>query len=404
MKNRTPFLILGALIVLFVIILALQPQPLDWRPTLEGDSALPLGAEVLYTLLPEWVGADVQPVDEPPFLFLADSAQTATTYFFLATDFGPDAAEGRRLLRYAERGNTVFVAAETLSGFLADTLGVPQDVADANEMAPGLWTEIQFGLQNDSLLHLANPAAQRMDGYRFPFGVVSWGFDGLDPARTTVLGFDADSVATLARVQVGKGAFILSTTPYAFTNAALTGPGDAPAYVGAVLGYLPSQPLFWDTYYKPFRDPAQTPLRVILRAPALKWAYVLLLLGALLFLVFRGRRWQRPVPVVVTPLNAQVGFVETVGRLYFQHADHRGLVKRKQRYFLDRLRTRLSLSDVDLSEATEARVAARSGLPEAQVHALFTRLRRLHRTRTPEPRDLIELDRALDRFYDEVGR
>ncbi|NNF59041.1 MAG: hypothetical protein HKN04_12475, partial [Rhodothermaceae bacterium] len=80
------------------------------------------------------------------------------------------------------------------------------------------------------------------------------------------------------------------------------------------------------------------------------------------------------------------------------------LLRRKQRYFFDRLRTRLALSEVDLSEDTEARVIKRSGVPEAQVRALFTRLRRLHRTRMPESRDLIELDQALDRFYDEVGR
>ncbi|NNF59012.1 MAG: DUF4350 domain-containing protein, partial [Rhodothermaceae bacterium] len=328
MRKNVPLLLLGGLVVVFVIVLALQPQPLDWRPTLERDSARPFGAEVFYTLLPEWIGAEVEPIEAPPFVFLGDSSQTGTTYVFLATDFGPDDAEAGRLLRYAERGNTVFVAAETISGMLADSLGVPPDTAEAHEMAPGLWTEIRFTLENDSLLHLANPAMARPEGYRFPFSVVSWALDGVDPSRSTVLSMDEDSVATMARIDVGEGAVILSSTPLAFTNVALTGEGDGADYVAGVLGYLPSQPVYWDAYYKPFREAAQTPLRVVLRAPALTWAYGLILLGVVLFLLFRGRRWQRPVPVVAPPPNAQVGFVETVGRLYYQHADHRGLLRR----------------------------------------------------------------------------
>ena len=174
--------------------------------------------------------------------------------------------------------------------------------------------------------------------------------------------------------------------------------------MAGVLGYLPSQPVFWDTYYKPFAGRAQTPLRYILREPPLKWALRLMLLGVLLFIVFRGRRWQRAVPVVAAPVNATLDFVRTVGRLYFQHADHSALVDRKLRYFFDRIRTRLGLADLDLSEATERRVAARTSLSDEHIAGLFARFRRLRRSRAVDPKHLVELDRSLDRFYEAVGR
>lgn len=403
MSNRVPVLILGLLAVVFVIVTALQPTPQDWRPTYERDAAQPLGAEVFHTLLADWVGAPVETVEGPPFLRLADSSQSALTYFFLTTAFAPDAAEARRLLRFAERGGTVFVAAEDVHGPLADTLGLPRAEAEAQGTEWGLsYLSSGFGTRSDSLLYLVNPAFRRA-GYRFPFSVVHAQIRGLDPARTTILGRDDAPRTTFVRIAVGEGAFLLCSTPLVFTNAALVGTGDAAAYVGGVLGYLPQQPVLWDDYYKPFRPP-QTPLRVVLQAPALRWAYGLVVVGALLFVLFRGRRWQRPVPVVAPPENALVGFVGTVGRLYWQHGDREGLVARKRRYFLDRLRSRLHLADVDLSEETEQRVVQRSGLPEAEVAALFARFRRLHGSPTPDPRELLALDHALDRFYDAVGR
>ncbi|MDX1420027.1 MAG: DUF4350 domain-containing protein [Rubricoccaceae bacterium] len=405
MTSRLPLLLVGLLAAAFVVFVALQPTPPDWRPTYERASPQPLGTEVFYTLLADWVGAPVTPVLDPPFLRLADSSRTDLTYLFLTDAFAPDEAEAHRLLRFAARGGTVGVAADEVAGPLADSLGRPRAAAEAEPWGL-VYAWNGFGDGRDSLLHLTSPALRAPGGagYRFPLAVARFDIEGLDPERTTVLGLDGDSLATFVRVRVGEGQVLLLSTPLAFTNAALVGEGDAAAYLGGVLGYVPRQPVLWDDYHKPFRAEARTPLRVVLQSPPLRWAYGLVALGTVLFVLFRGRRWQRPVPVVAPPPNALVGFVETVGRLYWQQGDRRALVARRRRTFLDRLRVRLHLDDVGLDEATERRVVQRSGLPERQVAALFARFRRLDRTRAPEPRDLLELDRALDRFYDAVGR
>ncbi len=409
MKAKLPLVVIGVLTVIFVILLAVQPRPVDWRPDLREDSDNALGAEILAQLLPRWLadtmGNDVEmfTILEPPFLHLADESLTGTTYFFLTNDFSPDEAETRRLVEYAERGNTVFIAAESVKGALADTLGVSADSVE--KFVGGLDYGYRSFLEGgDSTLFLANPALERDVGFSFSFDVGAWVIDGLDTTRTAVLGTNRSGEPTLVRIDAGEGAFILSSTPYAFGNAAFTGEGDGAEYVAGVLGYVPSQPVFWDTYYKPFANQAQTPLRYILREPPLKWAFRLMLLGVLLFIVFRGRRWQRAVPVVTAPANATLDFVRTVGRLYFQHADHSALVERKLRYFFDRIRARLALTDVDLSEETERRVAARAGIADEHIAMLFTRFRRLRRSRSIEPEQLVDLDRSLDRFYDAVGR
>lgn len=409
MKAKLPLIAIGVLFVIFVLLLAVQPRPVDWRPDLQHDSDNALGAEILAGLLPQWLAGTpggelaLTPVMDPPFIHLADESLEGTTYLFLTNDFSPDQAETLRLVEYAERGNTVFIAAERVMGPLADTLGVPADSTDSS--FGGLYYRYGNGFGgSDSTLYLVNPALEREGGFAFSYDVGGWVMDGLDELRTTVLGTTDLGEPTFVRIGVGRGAFLLSSRPYAFGNAAFTGEGQGAEYVAGVLGYLPSEPVFWDTYYKPFSDQAQTPLRYILREPPLKWALRLMLLGLLLFIVFRGRRWQRAVPVIATPANATLDFVRTVGRLYFQHADHSALVDRKLRYFFDRIRTRLGLADVDLSQETERRVSARTGLSDEHIASLFAQFRRLRRTRAIEPEQLLELDRSLDRFYEAVGR
>ena len=409
MKAKLPLIIIGVLAVVFVILISVQPRPVDWRPDLRRDSDNALGAEIFAELLPRFLAGpngeevDVTPILDPPFIHLGDESLEGTTYLFLTNDFSPDEAETLRLYEYAERGNTVFIASQSITGALADTLSIPTDSVDAS--VDGFdYRYRSFLGRGDSTLQLVNPALAKDEGYAFSYEVGNWMMAGLDTTRTTVLGTAFAGEPTLIWVEAGEGAFLISSTPYAFGNAAFTGDGEGAEYVAGVLGYLPSQPVFWDTYYKPFASRAQTPLRHILREPPLKWALRLMLLGVLLFIVFRGRRWQRAVPVVAAPVNATLDFVRTVGRLYFQHADHSALVDRKLRYFFDRIRTRLGLADVDLSEETERRVAARTGLSNEHIAGLFARFRRLRRSRAVKPDQLVELDRSLDRFYEAVGR
>ena len=395
-------LLLAGLALLLGALLLAEPRPLDFRPDYRHTSADPLGGAVLHALLPAWTGTAVETVAQTPYVHLADTA-LAGTYFFLTDTFDPDPAELERLLAFAARGGTVFVAANVVGDALGDTLsGVRVDGDRRWDRSLTTVPVVRDG--GDSLLHLAAPGLARPSGYRFPLDVRDERLDGLDSARTTALGTDVWHDETLVRVPVGRGAFVVSSTPAAFSNAALTGPGDGAAYVAGVLGYLPAGPVLWDARHKPGRQGPASPLRVVLATPPLRWAFTLLLLGAALFAGFRGRRWQRPVPVGAPPPNALVGFVRTVGRLYAQHGDRARLVERRRRYFFDRLRTRLGLADPDLSADTEARVAARSALPPDEVAALFDRFRRFQTGAAPTTPALLDLDRALLRFYDALGR
>ena len=425
MSARSYLLLLGALVVALVAVELARPTPLDLRVRLERQGDAPFDAEVFYETLPDWLGQPVEPVGVPAFERLADTTLRGRTYLVLAQSVAPDAAEAERILDFVARGNTLAVLTHALTGPLAaaltlpDTtervgegpepgdLGIPEPSGEAFLVDPvygGIGEVLARGALDPDTLRLEPPGVA--GDYGFPIEVRAAEVVGLDSARTEVLGhaawpWDADGrMVTLARIAHGDGEVLVSSTPLAVSNAALTGDGDGPAYAAALVAALPDQPVLWDDYHKPYREHAQTPLRFVLQTPALRGAYLVLLLAGLLYVAFRGRRWQRAVPVVAPPPNAQREFARTVGRLRYVHRDDRALARRVEHVVLDRLRTELRIADPALDDATARLAAARAGVPEDEARALFGALRRARQR--PAPDDLVRLDARVARFFRHV--
>ncbi|MEM1054171.1 MAG: DUF4350 domain-containing protein [Bacteroidota bacterium] len=401
MKGTSLLWIVGVLAGILILLLLSSPSPEDIRIRLEREGAAPFDAEVLYEALPGWLGAEVTPVGDPAFVTLADTTLTNTTYLFLTRHFEPGEDEADRLLAFLERGNTVFVAAHGMTGPFFERLGTP-DTTDEDLGTGWVYDVFMNGsLGVEDSLQLVAPGVSGSFG--FPVEVNFAELYGLDPETSEVLGVDGDGdYVTLARIRVGEGTLLLSSTPLAFSNAALVGEGDAEAYVSAALAALPSQPLLWDDYKKPYREQARTPLRYVLTSPGLRGGYFLLLTMGLLYLLFRGRRWQRAIPVVTPPPNAQREFARTVGRLHLTHGDSVRLAQRTVHLFLDRLRSRLRMVEPDLTDDTAQRAARRAGVPEDEALALFAHLHRVQADPRPTAQDLVDLDTRLDRFFRHV--
>ncbi len=232
----------------------------------------------------------------------------------------------------------------------------------------------------------------------FPVPLDGAVLSGLDSARTAILSTDLDSGdPTAVAITEGRGRIVLSTTPLAFTNAAIAPSGGGADYLAALFAYVPPVRLvLWDDTYKPLRSRAST-LAYAARTPALRWALWLVGIGVVLSVLVWGRRRQRPIPVVQPPPNAQREFARTVGRLFFVRGDRGWLAQRKTRLVEDALRTRLGIADADLSDATARLAAARAGVPESEALALFARLRDL--PSNPTPAALLAADRDVDAFF-----
>ena len=159
-------------------------------------------------------------------------------YLFINNDFELSRPDALALLRFAARGNDVFVAAQSFGsgrGLLRDSLGFSvKDVEIKTHQGPG-------GLpQLDSVdLRFTNPALAAVRT-RLP-GIGARQRLLVDSGRVgRTLATDAQGRATFVRLDYGRGHFYVCTTPVAFPYYYLLRPRTA-GFAAAALAYLPAR-------------------------------------------------------------------------------------------------------------------------------------------------------------------
>ncbi len=117
---------IGVLLALLVVIEFTRPRPLDWSYSYTSGDKIPFGAYVLFDQLPQiFPGQPVKSVDQVPMDFLRDNdSLTGANYIFINDYLYFDKVEAEYLMKFAARGNKVFIATNSAFGELADTLGM----------------------------------------------------------------------------------------------------------------------------------------------------------------------------------------------------------------------------------------------------------------------------------------
>lgn len=397
-KSSKILLLLFGLSVLGIGIFEVsRPRPLNWRPDFTRTSRDPFGCYVLYQELPGlFPEAGVTPISTDLYTWLRTRDTTRKASLVVINeqaDMDPTLAYA--LLDFTQKGNSVLISSHTFGQTLEDSLGltVASEYGFGSEAV-----EVRLeGRAWDSL----NPTLDK--GYLRTY------FTAVDTARAIALGvvrFEAADFATgnpvaqerlnFVRLPVGAGQLLLHTTPYAFGNYHLLGPGGP--YAAGVFSYLDNAPLFWDNSMKSGRVVVQSPLRFILAQDALRWAYYLALTGGLLFLLVRSRRQQRIIPLMPPPENTSVAFARTIGDLYFQHGDATDLIRKRIRFFREALRSKYFLKWDDQDGGLSRRIALKSGVAESAAENLLKTIRQLERKTTHTESDLLRLHRLLEPF------
>ena len=118
-------------------------------------------------------------------------------------------------------------------------------------------------------------------------------------------------------------------------------------------------------------------MRYVLSRKPLREAWYLTAFTLLLFFIFKARRRQRVIPVMTQPKNHSLEFAQLIGTLYYQRADNADLVRKKTRFFAERIRSTMAVDILEsvLSDDTVSTVARRTGMKEKEVEDILKRLR-----------------------------
>lgn len=395
-KKNLVYIIIGTLT--FALILFLEynkKEEINWFPSYVTHHKIPFGTKVVTDIIQNKF-TKIQEIERPPFEFLKTNSDTKSSYLFVnnSVSFGDD--ELADLLDWTAKGNTLFVASSNFEEYLLDTLG--------------LATESLFGDKN--LAHefqhkLVNPSLNLQRNFSYEKSYSTMYFSELDTLNSIVVGEVSNSSdenndfeihPSIIKQNFGSGKIILSTFPVAFTNYFVL-KDENKDYTAGLLSYLDTeQPLFIDNYYKSGKKFYTSPMYIFLNTKEFKWAYYIVLIGVLMYVVFEGKRKQRAVPVINPLVNQSLAFTRTIADMYFEKGERKPIADHKINYFLEAIRTNFYLNTEEQNKEFYKNLASRTNHTVEEIEALFKKINTVKNKTILTDEDVINLNSSIEKF------
>ncbi|MCR9183306.1 MAG: DUF4350 domain-containing protein [Flavobacteriaceae bacterium] len=430
-RSRNILYLFGIFLTVIIFIEILRPQPVNWNPSYTSEDKIPFGGFVLHQELQELMSVnEISTVKESPYTYLIEKSEplesnSRVAYFFINNYLNFDAEETSALLDFVEKGNIAFIAATFMVGDLIDSLKIKT------------YTENVYSEREHKAI-FQSPQFENQFGV-FKRGVSKTYFTQIDTLNTTVLGhFENSDVEqsdeekkeidagidrllgkdhedqtnekiieesknlekidqiNFIKIPRGDGYFYVHTIPQAFSNYYLLNGNDS--YAAKALSHFDANSILWDDYKKSGRRFIETPMRYILSEAPLKWAYYLTAIGILLFVLFKGKREQRIIPVIKPLENTTVEFTKTIGDLYFQNKNYSNIINKKIVYFLERVRTKFYIDTQKIDSAFAEKLATKNNKSKESVIELINLINHLKQKQYHTEADLIALNNKLEKF------
>ncbi|MEM9648228.1 MAG: DUF4350 domain-containing protein [Bacteroidota bacterium] len=376
-----------------------KPKKVNWFPSFVTHHKIPYGTYVLNDLMHNLFPDKVNPVNRPPFEFLTRSDKITGTYFFVNDQVSFGETELHTLLDWVDKGNTLFVASHGFERQLLDTLNLEERyMFTGGELKPKFYH------------HLVNPKLNQKEAlFEKDYNTIT--FNEVDTLNTVVLGTvrklvdSTDAVSkgiNLIQQPFGNGKIILSTFPKAFTNYFIL-KDDHRDYTAGLLSYIDkSKQIYMDNHHKSGKSFYTSPMYLFLNTKEFKWAYYMVLIGALIYVIFEGKRKQRAIPIVTPLKNQTLAFTRTIADMYFEKGEQKQITQHKISYFLEYIRSRLHMSTQKLDDSFLKNLAIRSNNDLDDVKSLFKLITQLQSQERIPDNGLEELNKKIEAFKAKV--
>ncbi|MDB5273466.1 MAG: hypothetical protein JWO58_1833, partial [Chitinophagaceae bacterium] len=323
--------------------------------------------------------------------------------------------EAVALMDWTAKGNTVFMATESIPGELMRKLYSNQ----CNQEWEGLTS---FA---DSVIHPNFSLLSQRDSLDYTYKAPYNGPDAFIKNKIKQWTFydskylceQADSVLSYGYISTsndsgyvnflfipcGKGGFYFHTNPLLFSNYYLRDYQHL-KYTSKVFQHLSNGKIYFDTFHKSYQDfnqqgNSEGPLVYILSQRSLKYGWYLLLAMTLLYIVFRAKRKQKAIAILEEKKNTTLEYYKTVGSLYFQQQDPYKISLLMFRMFRIYVREKYKISIKTNDEHTIKLLSARSKIDEAHIQKLLTTDRYVNTRPAVSNSDVVSYYQKLNYFY-----
>lgn len=410
------FIITGFVLILILILVALlfgsPSKRKNWRETYQKDGVNPYELKVISRLLKNYFPDEkFKVVKDSLSAALPDTLEEPASFITIGEAMYLSDNDVESLLDFVDDGGQAFLSLKRVPLNLMFYL-YNDSCGDSL-----VWTQYSTEIDTAARLSLVHDKLNKSQAKaRFAeMGIVTsydWRYIAPDYFCTeegwAILGHQKDTLVNFARIPYGRGYFYLHTTPLAFTNYNMRRQAMA-EYAGGVFSHLQAGPIYWDEYSKvpeSFAEMKESnvlsnkgPLQYILSQRPLAWAWYLLLISGLSYVLFRGKRRQRIIPVLETNKNTSLEFVNTIGRLYFLQNNHRKLSLQMFKLFGNFVRERYGLQSRDMDPDFVSKLKVRSQVAPQIIDSITLLYKNINSSNILTDKTLADLHGLLDQFY-----
>lgn len=381
-----------AIVLVMAIILQMtQKEEIDWKKSYNPNKKAPYGTYILKRELPNILkdSPKITDITQPLYEFLTSERDDASAViFYISNQFNLGEAAEEKLLNYVDNGGSLFISTLWLSKYFRDSLN----------MGTGYHYSSTRFLNKDTIHNIQLYSSDISASYDKI--IESRSFNRLPKDDVTLLGGfgdDKEQNPNFIQYKYGKGTIFVHLEPDVFTNYYLL-QQDNYSVAWHTLQYLNGKDILWYDDYHSY-DASQTPLRYILSQPALKAAWYTLLIALVLLLVFRSKRHQRAIPIVIPEPNLSVEFAKTIGSLYYENGSPGDMIDKKIDYLLYDIRKQFQLETRDLSDKKLiVGLSRRAQIPENEVAEFLNELIQVREKAEPNTGDLKSIYQQIENF------
>ena len=408
---------LGLLALYFVLIFA--GKKYSWRERYTESKKDPytlyLTAKILKDYYPDH---QFYPVKKSFIKTLEKNNQAGGNYLFFGNQFYISEKGVDSLLAFIEKGNNAFIATKRL----------PYPLIFKLFQGDGFCSEDDYVSEKplfDSTanVNLIHPNLKLPDGLpvkvmdRFMTTMHEWNY--IPTQYICDSGFRAtgtlnEEYVNFGYIPYGKGRVYFHTNPIVFTNYFMV-KEEGKKYFDGIMAHLKDDNIYYDIAARkpvierdknPRRRQRQTPnfgkqgpLTYILSQRPLAISWYLLMSMGLLFLIFRGKRKQRIIPIVEKNENTSLIFIQNISNLYFQQGNNKQLSLQKFVHFQDFIRTKYALNFKNNTSDFAARLAQKSGIDESKIKEILTIHDNINNSTFLSEKTFTKFHLAINHFY-----
>ena len=395
---------LAAIVVLALGILLVssskkQPRKLDERITLRQKDKIPYGLYAAKNLLPSvFPNTTIYNDKRSPGYWDSLSLTAANQgVVLIANTLNANETELENLLNFVRKGNYVFIITKNMSYEANNFFGLNSGDIYSED---GLKAETTDSLE----VKLSFPHFDDETTYTYPGKRHAAYYSNWDKEKAIVLGTNSSGYPNFLRFNAGEGSFFIHTAPLSFSNYFVLHKSNF-RYLEQAFSVFPHsvQKIVWSEYYLSKRNESKVEdpnwLGVLFRYPSFKWALLTAVFTLLLFVLMEMRRKQRIVPIIQSPKNDSLDFVQTIGRLYYDKKDHSDLARKMSIYFLDFVRTQYKLPTHTLDESFINALHVKSGYPIQEIKNIKDFIVFANEADSINENQLIDFHKQLESFY-----